>query len=192
MAGPTAALAGAPDGSSDAPPKPLSILGYLLLAIIMPAQESAHLPGRDQARANITQLRDDAGELVRSVVIRVRSAVMGIVECSRRREDGPPPGDWEGAQVRGALDIPEGSLTLPRAVPGLVLSLPWVHRREDGGASVALATRAAGAIPSSPSSPPLTASQVDPSLQVITGGLQRRCVRAGRAPRPPPRREATA
>ncbi len=85
MAGPTAALAGAPDGSSDAPPKPLSILGYLLLAIIMPAQESAHLPGRDQARANITQLRDDAGELVRSVVIRVRSAVMGIVECSRRR-----------------------------------------------------------------------------------------------------------
>ncbi len=55
----------------------LSILGYPLLAIIMPAPESAPLSGRDQTRVNITQLRDDAGELVRSVVTRVRSAVWG-------------------------------------------------------------------------------------------------------------------
>jgi phage shock protein PspC (stress-responsive transcriptional regulator) len=45
----------------------LSILGYPLLAIVMPAEEIAHLTGQDRVRSNIEELRADAGDLAGQV-----------------------------------------------------------------------------------------------------------------------------
>src|SRR5438067_1822430 len=57
----------------------LSIIGYPILAIVMPTEDVAHLPGRDRVRSNIAAIRDDAGDLAGEV----RDAVMSI---TRRRE----------------------------------------------------------------------------------------------------------
>src|SRR3954451_8439328 len=45
----------------------LSIIGYPLLAFILPSEDVAHLPGRDQVLGNLAALRDDADDLVGEV-----------------------------------------------------------------------------------------------------------------------------
>jgi phage shock protein PspC (stress-responsive transcriptional regulator) len=49
------------------PLSPISIIGYLVLAAILPDENTIDLPGRDQVRHNFESLRTDVGNLTESV-----------------------------------------------------------------------------------------------------------------------------
>jgi phage shock protein PspC (stress-responsive transcriptional regulator) len=61
----------------------LSIVGYPLLAIIMPSEEIEHLPGRERVRTNLEELRTDASDLAGQV----RSSVTNLTRGRRSTFD---------------------------------------------------------------------------------------------------------
>lgn len=69
------------------PVSALSLLGYPLLAVIMPSETTEQLPGRDAVRSNITELRGDVDDLATSL----RSRVTGLTRGQRTADDAAMP-----------------------------------------------------------------------------------------------------
>ena len=59
------------------PLSPVSLIGYIALAVILPVEGVEELPGRDQVRRNLEGLRSDAGDLATGVRERIANAVRG-------------------------------------------------------------------------------------------------------------------
>ncbi|MBI3970537.1 MAG: PspC domain-containing protein [Chloroflexi bacterium] len=92
------------------PTSVFSVLGYLLLAVILPEEGTAHLAGRERARRNLEDLRTELSDLAETV----RARVTG--EPRERRPSTGPDGaagagrSGMGAEGDAAAALPDESV----------------------------------------------------------------------------------